>query len=156
MMASSEFCKMLWKLEPGRNYDEADPLNHDDDRTAFIDVCMMRHHQSRNERAVPLSRSAGTAVVFHKYACANMLQQLVCWPLYQFFGSSMEQSHVADFRGVGLRPEDAMCISYLSGDAKLFYRCTRYIISRMPTNQDHSKLQDEQSTARSYARDAGR
>lgn len=140
MMASPVLRQILSQLKTDRTYDENDPLVLDDDRTAFIDFCVVVHHQSKDECAVPLARSAALAVVFHKYSCTTMLQQHVSWLLREFFGPGLDQVNMQGLRAIGVRLEDVLCISYISGDATLFYRCTRFMITRLAADKTMRNL----------------
>lgn len=145
MMASPVLRETLSKLEPDRKYDETDPLAMNEDRTAFIDFCMMIHHQSKDKQAIPLGRTAGLAVIFHKFKCMNMLKQNISWQLREFFGPTLDQVYVADLKGSGLRLEDVLCISYVSGDEKLFYRCSRFMITRLTADRTMRHLKTNQA-----------
>lgn len=106
---------------------------------------MIFHHQSKDEHAVPLSRSTRLAVIFHKYSCTNLLQQNIAWPLREFFGPSLESTSTSDLKAMGLRLEDVMCISYISGNAKLFYRCTRFMITRLAADKSMRNLKSNKA-----------
>lgn len=134
MMASPAFQAMLSDLEVDRKYDEEDPFVLDEDRTSFIDFCMIVHHQNKGEHAVPISRSAALAVIFDKYQCTSMLQN-IAWELREFFGGAVGEVYMAELKATGLRLEDVMCIAFIANDAKLFYRCTRFMITRLAADK---------------------
>lgn len=145
MMASPVFRVMLggpW-VEGSKQYDEKNPLVLDDDRTGFIDFCMLIHHQSRDERAVPLSRAVGVAVLCNKYDCTKLLAQNFSWPLLEFFGPHVEDVQLTDLKSNGLRLEDVLCISYAAGDARLFRRCAAFMISRIQGDRKMKHLKTD-------------
>lgn len=144
MMASPIFRKMLSDLDIDRKYDESDPLVLDDDRTPFIDFCMIIHHQNKDEHAVPLSRSAALAVIFDKYSCTPLLQ-IIAWQLREFFGANLGEVYLPELKAIGLRLEDVMCIAYVADDAKLFYRCTRFMIARLAADKSIKNLKTNRS-----------
>lgn len=134
MMASPAFRALFSDLEADRKYDENDPFVLDEDRTSFIDFCMIVHHQNKGEHAVPISRSAALAVILDKYQCTPMLQS-IAWELREFFGVTVGEVFLAELKATGLRLEDVMCIAVIANDAKLFYRCTRFMISRLAADK---------------------
>lgn len=138
MMASPVFREMLSDLDAERKYDEADPLVLNEDRTAFIDFCMIIHHQNKDEHVVPVSRSAGLAVICAQYGCKAVLKNLAS-PLREFFAANGEV-FAPELKAIGLRMEDVMCIAYVAEDAKLFYRCTRYMIMRLAGDKTMKNL----------------
>ena len=140
MMASPIFHQMLLELDSDRKYDDNDPLILDEDRTAFIDFCMIIHHQSNDQKAVPMSSYAALAVIFHKYSCMTMLERNLAWPLREFVGSSLDQFAAPKIKAKGMRLEDALCISYLSGDSKLFYRCSRFMITLITADRNNGNF----------------
>ncbi|KPI42912.1 uncharacterized protein AB675_1991 [Cyphellophora attinorum] len=131
--------------EAGKVYDESNPLVLDDDRTAFIDFCVMIHNQSKGDKQVPLSRAAGVAVIFDKYCCTELLLQNVSWPLREYFGPSVNKTYLDELRGIGLRVEDVMCISYVAGDAKLFHRCTKLMASKITPGRGYKQMKTDKA-----------
>ena len=63
-----------------------------------------------------------------------MLQN-IAWQLREFFGCSLAEVYLPELKAVGLRLEDVMCIAFVANDAKLFYRCTRFMITRLAADK---------------------
>ena len=131
--------------EAGRQYTEESPLVLEDDRTAFIDFCLTIHNQSKDSNRVPLSRAAPVAVVFDKYCCSHLLLQNAAWPLREYFGRSVDKTYAEELKGIGLRVEDVLCISYVADDAKLFSRCTRFMISRVTPDRGMKNMKTDKA-----------
>jgi transposase len=79
MMVSPVLAELLSKVSTceANNHDQ-EVIVLDCDRTAFMDFCMVLHHQSTGKRAVPPSRFAAIAVVMHKYGCTTLCEILLC------------------------------------------------------------------------------
>jgi hypothetical protein len=147
IMSSPVFQSMLAGefKEAGKVYDTDNPLVLEDDRTAFIDFCVVIHNQSKGDKRVPLSRAASVAVIFDKYCCTELLLQYISWPLREYFGPTVGQADLTELRGIGLRIEDVLCISYVAGDAKLFHRCTKLMARKITPGRGYKQMKTDKA-----------
>ena len=115
--------------EGGKSFTEDDPLDlEDDDPDAFIKLCKVLHHQVRDEGDLGFEDLPKLAIIADKYGATMATKPTFAYMLGPLFGPKVDLESDDWRRAIGL--EEMICISYIMGDAQLFWRTTRRFLAR--------------------------
>lgn len=137
-MSSPVFQAMLGGAsfkESTRALDETDPLILGDDRTAFIVVCQILHHQSF-DAAMAQTHLAQIAIIADKYGCAATVLQPIFAVLRPLLLESRRRSdsHVTPrkfSKEHQILLGNMIAAAYLSGDGLLLWEVSRYVVGHL-------------------------